>query len=237
MKKFNFLGEGFLFDLTRWAVPVILVISLMKLESILYLIPIFQIKKVELSNGSRLVPIVKNNLLREAKNNYVILRINFVNFVKSLERNSRYYIKDVKIKGFDFTNGILRLELTLRKPLAKLSDGKYIAYDGKIFDYFGKIDVPLTRDLTRTWHYGERFSSVNWSIFRSIALSREVKEIDITENSLTVKGGNFSVTDDTENFKWKKAVGILRLVKSSLRKVKYVKLALFGRKSYLLKTE
>ncbi len=162
-------------ELIKIFLPIAFILVVLNVLSMSYLIPFFKVNSVVIKGkNEKILPLAKGILEKEFGNNYFLLRLNFADFKKSLEKSSLYEVKSVSILDFDFKNGVLTLNVKFRKPLLALDTDKFVAEDGVIFGKLQQLSENIPRvDLKADLDYGSKFKLFN--PFKAYLIAKKFK--------------------------------------------------------------
>ena len=229
--------EAFLQDFLKIALILTVIISILKIQSILYVIPFLNIKKIEIQGSDKSVKgVVQKVLAEDYNNNYLLLSVNGANFIKEVSKASKYYIKSVKVLGFDWIKGVLRLKVETRKPAFVLNRKFFIGNDGVVFGANFRFQKPVLLDFNKKWNYGEKYTTLDIANLEKISQKFGINTVKVGNFSVNMEGSRVVVNYPLGKISLKQVGKYLEDVTGYLGKDNKILLSFYGKKTYALKT-
>jgi hypothetical protein len=217
-----------------------LIIALWNAPSIIYVIPFFNIKKVEVNTENpELKAVIEGCIRKDFKDNYLLLLLNGDKLKQKLALLSKYYVKEIQLTHYDWLTGTLKVNIKTRKPFFNLNDKFLLGSDGILFGFIKKQGLTKIVDYTADWNYGMLYDKFDPSKFYQFTVKHSISLIEVTPSRMELISTR-AVLDvpltTPSNIDINQLNRFLSEIERNLGDGHKIFLTLYGSKTYALKT-
>lgn len=176
--------------------------------SLVKIFPLLRVNHLEVyADNRKVADTVRQIVARDFENNILELYINRSLFLKRVEEETQYYVRGIDFVSFSPFEGMLKLRVEERKPVAVLNGKFLLSPEGVLFGFISPKGLLKISDNGGNWDFGYTYSGLDTKLLPILAENYGITRIEVDGKLLTLEGNGKKVVLrkellDSGNIEW-----------------------------------